>query len=283
MLLTALSTTFSQDADPLLEAYLRNFARAQVDTKIQILQDAAESGREGMGPLYKEAVEFVLTNNHLLETDPAFQQLALLATKYTGQSGYTGANYMLWDLFQTTRDTTLRVEVLMALGETTAGDDRLIESLNQFLQDQNSSYLAGMRIDRQVLAVCVIVLGKIGHPTSFPVLFTTKHIDHTDKITSYADSSLASIRGDFKELMTAVVRDNSIPEKLAGLRFALESSRLSDEEKGEVAQAALEAGLFDFFSRTSGNGSSPENAVRIGQSTYPAAVEPCTGVDDREF
>ena len=100
---------------------------------------------KNMGPLYKEAIDFVLTNNHLLETDPAVQELALLSAKYTGQAGYSGANHLLWELFQIHKDNTLRVEILMALGETAGGDDELIESINQFLVNENSRYLTGMR------------------------------------------------------------------------------------------------------------------------------------------
>ena len=133
-----LTTAFclAQDANPLLESYLRNFARASVVTKTQILQDASASDLKNMGPLYKEAIDFVLTNNHLLETDPAVQELALLSAKYTGQAGYSGANHLLWELFQIHKDNTLRVEILMALGETAGGDDELIESINQFLVNE---------------------------------------------------------------------------------------------------------------------------------------------------
>jgi len=242
-ILVSIPVCIADDSNPLLESYLRNFARASVATKTQILQDASAADPQSMGPLYKEAVDFILTNNHLLDTDPAVQELALLSAKYTGQAGYAGANHLLWELFQVNKDTTLRVEILMSLGETAREDDQLIESLNQFLKDENSRYLSGVRIDRQVLAVCVIVLGKLQHPSSFPVLFTTKIIDHTDIITGYAEKSLSSIEGNFKELMISVIRQNAIPEKLDGLQFALASPRLSDEEKGEVAVAALEAGL----------------------------------------
>ena len=73
LLLGLLSTLVAQESDPLVDSFIRNFARASLQTKIQIIQDAGETDLEGMGLLYEKALDFVLANSHLLATDSLTQ------------------------------------------------------------------------------------------------------------------------------------------------------------------------------------------------------------------
>ncbi len=237
------SSLFTQESDPLVDSFIRNFARASLQTKIQIIKNAGETDLEGMGLLYEKALDFVLTNSHLLATDPLTQQLAVLATKYIGDIGYSEAQYRLWELFEIDRDTTVRVEVMLTLGEVSKGDAEIIERMNTWLDSANNRLQSGSVVDKQVVAACVISLGKLADESSFPVLFTTRNIGYSDAITAYAEESLYQTEGDLKELFTQVIRKNPIPEKLVALGMALESMELTDEEKGEIAEVALDTGI----------------------------------------
>ena len=243
LLLGLLSTLVAQESDPLVDSFIRNFARASLQTKIQIIQDAGETDLEGMGLLYEKALDFVLANSHLLATDSLTQQLAVLATKYIGDIGYGEAKYRLWELFETDRETTVRVEVMLTLGEIAKGDDEIVERMNTWLDSANNRLQSGTTVDKQVVAACVISLGKLADQSSFPVLFTARIIRYSDVITASAEESLYKTEGDLKELFTRVIQKNPIPEKLVALGMALESLELTDEEKGEIAEAALDVGI----------------------------------------
>ena len=243
LLLGLLSTLVAQESDPLVDSFIRNFARASLQTKIQIIQDAGESDLEGMGLLYEKALDFVLANSHLLMTDPLTQQLAVLATKYIGDIGYGEAKYRLWELFETDRETTIRVEIMITLGEIAKGDAEIVERMNTWLDSANNRLQSGTAVDKQVVAACVISLGKLADQSSFPVLFTARIIGYSDAITASAEESLYQTEGDLKELFTQVIRKNPIPEKLVALGMALESLELTDEEKGEIAEVALDVGI----------------------------------------
>ena len=43
LLLGLVSPLFAQESDPLVDSFIRNFARASLQTKIQIIQDAGET------------------------------------------------------------------------------------------------------------------------------------------------------------------------------------------------------------------------------------------------
>ncbi len=226
-----------------LNSFLRNFARASLSTKIQILQDAESVDLEGLGPLYEKAVQFVLDNQDLLSTDPAMRQLAMQAVRLIGASGYTEAKYELWDLFKVFDDPQVRVQAMESLGLIGKGDQRLIEQINAWLSSQNTLFLTGQKPDLRVLGASIDALGNIGDPSSFPIIFSAMSLSYSDDITARARNAMYEIEGDFKELIIRVLEQNAIREKLAALQLALTEERLTGDEKGQIAEKALEVGL----------------------------------------
>jgi len=236
---------FGQEAEEntQLTSFLRNFARASLSTKIQILQDAERVDLEGMGPLYEKAVEFIIDNQMLLRADNSARQLAILAVRLIGESGYTEAKYELWDLFTIEKETLVREGCMKSLGVVGKGDTRIIDRINSWVSQQNTLFMTGQKPDYQVFGAAVDALGELGDPSSFPILFTSMSLSFSDDITARSRNALYKIEGDFKDLLIRVIEKNSIREKLTALQLALSEERLSEEEKGEVAEKALEIGL----------------------------------------
>jgi hypothetical protein len=234
----------AQDAKRVLESFKRNFAIGSLDVKIQILQDAASStaARE-MGPLYQQAVDFVLDNVTLIPTDPRFRQLAGLAAEQAAAIGFPDARFSLWRLFQADTDTALRVRIAGALGLTSSGDPDIVQGLGRFLDAQNSIYSTGKAPDMQVVDAVVQALGRLGDPASFPILFTAMNRDYSDQITRDARAALLSVKGDMKDMIVGVLRSSPIIEKQAALTMAMESQKLTEEQKGQAAEYALDVAL----------------------------------------
>ncbi len=108
-LCVAASVAPAQDAQKVLETFRRNFAIASLDVKIQILQDAAaNTSAAELGPLFQQALEFVLENVSLITKDPRFRQLAEIAAEQVAAIGYAPARTALWRLFQDDTDTGIR-------------------------------------------------------------------------------------------------------------------------------------------------------------------------------
>lgn len=229
----------SQEKDQILQAFQKNFIRANLVTKIQVLQDAAERTEADMGPLYLQSLRFVIDSKSLLEDDPVVRELAVLSVRLIGMTSHQAAMPFLWELFTLDTNTTLRVEILNALGALEPEDPRLVQSLNRWLVAQNELFRTGEPIDEAVVGEAVIALGKIGDDSSFPVLFSAHLLGYSDEISRRARESLYSIEGDFKELILRVLRENTLEEKLEALRIALENEDLSRNDKGQIAEIAL--------------------------------------------
>ncbi len=234
----------AQDAAKMLDTFRRNFAIASLDVKIQILQDAA-SGKTAaaMGPLFQQAVDFVTDNASLIPTDARFNQLAAIGAEQIGTVAYTAGRDSLWKLFSVTTETQTLSKAATALGIVGAGDAGTVADLNQYADSQNSIFASGKSPDLVVLTTVFQALGKLGDPSSFPVLFAAMNLGYSDSVTGIARSALLSIKGDFAAMLQGVVKDRPVAEKKVALQMALDSDKLSDDQKAGIAELALDIGL----------------------------------------
>ncbi len=234
----------AQEASKVLETFRRNFAIASLDVKIQILQDASNNAAASeFGPLYQQAVDFTLNNTTLIPSDPRFRQLVALAADQLALSGYQPAKYSLWKVFLADSDANLRVRIASALGSIAIGDSEIIKGMNQFLDAQNSIQAAGKNPDAQVVASVVTALGKLGDPSSFPILFTAMSRQYSDVISASAKEALLASKGNLKDLLIGVIKNGTIPEKKLALTMALSTDPLSSDQKAQTAEYALDVAL----------------------------------------
>lgn len=256
VLIVPLLSVYAQDSSKILDTFRRNFAIASLDVKIQILQDAAGGKNAAdMGPLYMLAIDFVTNNGSLMATDARFSQLAAIAAEQIGIIKYVPAKASLWKLFQVDSDTQTLSNAATALGVVGTGDAEVIGDLNHYVETQNNVFAGGKQPDMVVLAACLQALGKLGDPTSFPILFSAMNLGYSDKITAVARDALLAIKGDFQALLTSVVKDRPLAEKRLALQMALSSEKLSSDQKAQVAQFALDVSLHT---------SAADTAVRTG-------------------
>jgi hypothetical protein len=234
--------------EPILAAYERNFIRASLAAKTDLLRDAAtdERASEFIGELHEFALDFVLQYADVLQNEPDFTALAVTVARGLSASGRRSAADNLWRLFSLFQDILLKVEVVNALGVLGAGNTRMAENLNQYLVDQNSRFRTGIPPEYPVLSACIAALGAIGDGSSFPALFSVMTSGYPEGINQEAAAALSAIPGDFRQYLTDVIRRNTPAEKLAAFNVAVNNGKFTDAEQAEIAVIALEAGL-EFF------------------------------------
>ena len=234
----------AQDATKILDTFRRNFAIASLDVKIQILQDAANGKTaSAMGPLFQQAVDFVTDNASLNPTDARFNQLAAIGAEQIGVINYQAGRDSVWKLFKVTVDTQTLSKAAAALGVVGAGDAGTIANLDYYADSQNSVFASGKTPDLVVLTAVFQALGKLGDPASFPVLFGAMNLGYSDAVSAIARSALLAIKGDFAEMLRGVIRDRPVAEKKIALQMALDSDKLTDDQKAGLAELALDIGL----------------------------------------
>jgi len=240
LLMFAASTTRAQDKEVLLKAHIRNFEMAGIEVKIQILEDAAASGIKEFGPLYFQALDYVLSNVALIPADGRLRQMVVLAAGQIKESAYAAARYSLWDLFEADQDIMLRVSVLNSLGIVGKGDPSIIQELNRWLDAQNNFFKSGKMLDFQVLKAGIAALAEIGGPSSFPAIFSATNIGYPGDIAALSKNTLLEIEGDLAQNLKGIIKNHPIADKKTALVMALEHEGIEDDRKAEVAEYAID-------------------------------------------
>jgi len=232
----------AEDSSPILSAMQKNFARGSLSTKIQVLQDSAEYPDINMGPLYGEALDFILSNSKNLASDLSARELTILAVRLSGLNGYNDASSVMWKLFNTYEDEQIQVEILGALGNLSP-DILVIEDLNRWLKQQNEQFRSGLSVPLQVVSEAVVALGELGDSSSFSIVFSTGSSKYSDDITYKANIALKNLEGSYSQSLEEVIKDSIPSDKISALNLAVEDSEMPIEEKGELYKMALDIGL----------------------------------------
>jgi HEAT repeat protein len=258
--------------EPILNSYQRNFIRADLAGKAEVLRDAATDERapEFMGALYDFALRFSLQNAGIFRDDSDMIALTALAAAGAGRTGHTASADTLWEIFLNYRDSLTRVEALNALAALgQQGEDfaaaGLTGNLNQFLIHQNNLYRSGIEPDYPVLSACIAALGVLGDAGTYPVLFTALVSNYPASITRDITRALDSIRGDYDQFLLGVLRNNPPMEKLAAFRAGAHNTGFTDARRGELAETALKTGL-EFLAANA------ESAAAVSELRYQAAA-----------
>jgi hypothetical protein len=233
----------AQDADSVVLAYRRNFARASLSTKLELLKEASGRGGASMGPLYDMALRFAVDNSALLGPDPQLKDLAVLAAAETGKAAYGKAIDDLWALFQNYRDQDVRRAAVAALGLAGGGESRVAENLNAFLASQNSLFRSGSQPEYPALEACIDSLGALGDGSSFPVLFSAYVAGYSPALAAKSAKALGSIRGDYRGYLLRVIAKNPPLEKSAAYAAGMDNPNFADADRGELAEGAMTAAL----------------------------------------
>jgi len=229
-------------SEAILPSYERTFIRANLSTKVNVLFDAAqdEAANEFYGAFCELALRFVMVNAPLFPNDPDMINITMVAIKGIGNYAYSPAAETLWQVFLRFPDNVIRFEILQIL--PVLHTQVLSEKANDFLMEQNRLHGSGIGPDVQVLLALFEALGKMGDDSSYPVLFASSLL-YSGDLEKEAIRALNKISGDFTAFCMKVILNNPPVEKLEALKLAAASEALNTEQKGSLAEAALETAL----------------------------------------
>jgi HEAT repeat protein len=253
--------------EPVLLSYERNFLRANLAAKEDVLRDAAtdESAAGFIGSLYEYALIFSLQNAEILRDDPEMLSLTVFAARGMGAIGYREGLDMLRMIFAAYQDPVVRAAVLESLAALGKGNAAVAEDLNRYLEAQNLDYRSGTVPDYPVLSACIAALGRLGDPGSFPALFGALCAGYPEAVSREAADALDAIEGDYQGFLLGIIAQNPIPEKRIAFNAGARNRTLTDAQRGELAEKALEA-VLDLMPENE------EDVVEAAELRYAAAL-----------
>jgi hypothetical protein len=120
------------------------------------------------------------------------------------------------------------------------------------VEGQNALAVSGKNPDYVILSACLQALGKLGDPSSFPILFSSMNLGYPERISAIARDALLALKGDFALMLQGVIKSGPVPEKKLALQMALSSDKLTEDQKAQLSEMALDIGLHSGAADASG-------------------------------
>ena len=196
-----------------------------------------------MGPLYRTALQYVVANSDTISSDQQLQEMGRISVEGIVQTGYSQAARDIWQLFQNYQDTQARVQLLQALAAVDVENQRLLPSLNDWVAARHNLKRSGSNLDERVLRAALETLGSYGQPSSFNLLLEAILLQYSQNVTNAAESILFELNGEPVQMATQAIRRRDPADKLDALDYLLDTDELSEEQKSQVARAAMENAL----------------------------------------
>jgi hypothetical protein len=142
----------------------------------------------------------------------------------------------------------MKADILVTLGILGKGNQNIINAINNYLTEINFMFEAKnvIIIDYSLVSACITAIMEMGDSSSYPVLFSLLFAGYPEIIVSEAYGALDFIDGDLFSYISNIMEKNPPEEKFIAFKAGNSSKRLSLSERGQLAELALEVGLYDF-------------------------------------
>jgi hypothetical protein len=228
---------------PALQLLKQRFSRAGLSEKPQVLIDAS-----GNRELYLHALQFALNNSELFKNDPDLISLVYIAAtglQHIGCGEVQDSECLdvLWALFLEHQNTALGAELLITVGKLGKGSQLVVDSVNNFLTEQNMLFSTGASVHYATISAGIAAILELADSSSYPVLFDILSLGYPEVIAFEALGAFELIPGDFKQFLHYTIEYSEPAEKFIAFRAGVNSERLSVAERGQLAELALEKSL----------------------------------------
>lgn len=234
---------YAQSNDPVVLSYQRNFVRASLSTKIELINDASRIVTVNMSPLYIDAMRFVINNLQILGNDSQLMDLSTIAATKSAQYKDQTVIPILKELFVSVTDSRSRIACLNAISEmaihNTDESPFLINWLSTALDEAENQ----KNIDLKTLTACVVTLGKLKNQLSFPVLFRVVISSLDSSLIKVAETAINQIDEGYTKQILGKIEDPNVLIMYQAFNLALKKENLSPSDRGRISQAVFVAVL----------------------------------------
>ena len=230
---------YAQSNDPVVLSYQRNFVRASLSTKIELINDASRIVTVNMSPLYIDAMRFVINNLQILGNDSQLMDLSTIAATKSAQYKDQSVIPILKELFVSATDSRSRIACLNAISEmainNTDESPFLINWLSTALDEAENQ----KNIDLKTLTACVVTLGKLKNQLSFPVLFRVVISSLDSSLIKVAETAINQIDEGYTKQILGKIEDPNVLIMYQAFNLALKKENLSPSDRGRISQAVF--------------------------------------------
>lgn len=229
----------------LLSSYRRNFARASISVKLDLIKTASESKDITMLNLFRDALKFVSDSYEVLGNDIQLFEIGGITVEWLGSQKDKLSKEEIKLLFINVQDEGLKISCIKALSELVEPDNdkKFIFYLNNLYENTLKASLADKPVKIELLSAYAETLGKFGDKSSFPVLMKTLIYPANSELVFAVRNALNNIHIDYFEEINAKIEDGDILYIYTLFSSAKDNPKLETAELGKIAEASFNAAI----------------------------------------
>ena len=220
-------------------SYQRNFARAGLSTKLELLSGAAKIPSINMTPLYKDALDFVISSHSLFGEDKQIVDMAVLAMKSAATGGDSSILESVFEVFNLFTNVSIKVAAIEAIAALSGPESEGLKFLAGWFDSALNDSASGSAVNTEIMCAALNAFASIGSADAFPLVFRAATAGLSPAVTAAAEKALLSFDDGFAENIKAIVSEGDPAKTQAAFAFVRKKASLSSIELGEIAEAVF--------------------------------------------
>lgn len=244
MLITGLCCAmYAQSSDPVILSYQRNFIRASISTKLELLNDASRITNVNMTPLYIDALKFATAHYPVLGNDSQLMEIAVIASSKS--VSYQDATIIpsMQEVFRLIPETRVRISCVNSISILGKKDPATASWLASWLDEASVKAARGDAYDPKVLSATAEALGRTGAIESFDTLFKIASLSLDSSVTTSASAAINLLSDGYTAKILAIIGQKKIKEAYMAFSLSMKRTDLQSSDKGAIATEAFSLGV----------------------------------------
>lgn len=229
--------------DPVVLSYQRNFVRASISTKLELLAAAPEIPSADMTPLYLDALYFVLSSHGLLGEDRQLAEIACSAIRSAAECGNPAVLPPIQAVFPLFSDVQVQTAAIGAVASLSGPEDGGFVFLRDWFASALDACSRGTYIPPQVLNAALTAFAGLGNADVFPLVFRAATSNLDSSVVAEAEKTIISFQEGFTDNILAIVSEKDPQKTAAAFSFARKNEQLADADLGKIAEEVFRSML----------------------------------------
>lgn len=229
--------------DPMVVSYQRNFIRAGINTKLELLTGAAAIPSVNMTPLYSDALSFVSSSFYILGEDRQLVDIACAAVNAAAAGDDSSILPQVYGVFPLFSNATLKVACVKAIANLSPPDGEGFEFLKEWFASALDACDGGAFIDPRVMTAVLEAFSAMGNPSVFPSVFRAAVSNLDSSVVAAAEKTVNSLDEGYTDNILAVVLEKDPEKTSAAFSFAVSKENLPPADLGRIAETVFDTML----------------------------------------
>lgn len=234
---------YAQLTEAQVLSYKRNFARANLNTKYQLVQDASKNTCPELASFFLDSLNYVDAAYDVLGADSTLIQMGNISVNALSQLKYTDALLPIRLLYIKIKDDRFKQACVRAFQSFEVKDEKLITELNSDFEKSFYSYLSGQIYSQSLLIAYAECLGVIGNEESFNLVFKSLTQADDETFKKACTQALSKISVNIFDQLVTIIKKKDIYYTWTAFDIAQKSAGLTENQLATITELCLEVAL----------------------------------------